>query len=652
MILPATALAPDADMHSLSHLGLHARSFSSSAPAVIARAATPNTTSTTMGVKSANFASGLFGVDQTKNYLFVNVLLYCSIGLILATLAFRLTNMARNHLRHLTLMGTNSDQTYHSENHNGWWPWLKKHVLYAPLGRGRHNTELTLFKGHIKQCGTIPSRFHTILLLTYLAFNIAFCLVLPYGQPSGQVVAALRGRSGMLSVANLIPTMLFAMRNDPLINLLRVSYDTFNLLHRWCARLVVFEALVHVAAWAANTHAAGGEKAVEQALQHNPSYVWGMVGVICFGLIVVVAISPLRHAFYETFLAGHRTLVLVALIGVYVHLDLHHLPQLWYMQVVFLIWGLEYMARLGRILYFNWSPRRMTRITVEALPNDACRVTLDLVREWKGQAPGCHVHLYMPSVAWLSSHPFSIAWTENHPVHPPTAEIELKDTEKGVVSRRDEFDLDTLRAPQTTSVSLVCRAREGFTRHMYDRACAAPSRQFSTWGFMEGPYGGHESLDSYGTLLLFAAGVGITHQIMQTRHLVESYLKNTTGCKKVTLVWGVQKTEDLEWVRPWMDSILRLPGRKDILKIQIFVSKPRSHDETAQLNSRAKSTSLTVHSGRFNAQTVLDKEIVERVGAMAVTVCASGAVADGVRAAVRRRVDIANLDFVEEAFTY
>jgi len=49
---------------------------------------------------------------------------------------------------------------------------------------------------------------------------------------------------------------------------------------------------------------------------------------------------------------------------------------------------------------------------------------------------------------------------------------------------------------------------------------------------------------------------------------------------------------------------------------------------------------------------VLDQEIRERTGAMAVTVCGPGAFGDGVRKAVRKRVQVGVVDFIEEAFSY
>jgi len=41
-----------------------------------------------------------------------------------------------------------------------------------------------------------------------------------------------------------------AGRNNPFINLLNISFDTFNLLHRWFGRIVVLQALAHTLAYA------------------------------------------------------------------------------------------------------------------------------------------------------------------------------------------------------------------------------------------------------------------------------------------------------------------------------------------------------------------------------------------------------------------
>lgn len=97
-----------------------------------------------------------------------------------------------------------------------------------------------------------------------------------------------------------------------------------------------------------------------------------------------------------------------------------------------------------------------------------------------------------------------------------------------------------------------------------------------------------------------------------------------------------------------MDSILRLPGRRDILNIQLFVSKPKSSREIV-----SPSATVQMFPGRCRPDVVLAEAIPVRVGATLVSVCGPGAFADEVRSATRKRIGKgAVIDFVEEAFTW
>lgn len=581
------------------------------------------------------FSHGLTGVDQQGNFLWVHVLLICFIGLVFFMFVLRLTQMWNAHLRHISALGSRS-QAFWAHNRTWWWPQLKKHFFLAPLGSVRHNREFQLSSA--VSMGTLPGRFHTLLLVLYGMSNIAYCLALPWSEGDSQsIVAALRGRSGSLATLNLIPTILFALRNNPLIPLLKMSYDTFNLLHRWAARIVIVEAIIHTACWMANTIAVGGGAAIGPKLAESLSYQWGMVGTVMFTVIFIQAWSPIRHAFYESFLNFHRFLVLFSLIGVYVHLDTHKLPQVPWLQLIFILWGLEWFARFARIAYYNISMRSVSRVHVEALPQEACRLTFQLVRPWVPR-PGCHVHVYLPTMSLWSSHPFSIAWA--NPIR-----HNVPSSEKLPISERD-LDAASVQ-PSTHIISLVIRARSGFTRKLYDRASRSPTGQLTTWGFFEGPYGGHESLASYGTVLLFAGGVGITHQVNYVRDMVAAYASGTTAIQKLVLVWSVPDTQCLEWVKPWMDEILQMPRRREVLRIMLFITKPRSNVEIS-----SASATVQMFPGRCPVQSIVDREVANREGAVGVTVCGPGPFADSVRAAVRRRVDLGCVDFVEEAFTY
>ncbi|KAF2480893.1 putative FRE ferric reductase-like transmembrane component [Neohortaea acidophila] len=595
-----------------------------------------NATSSSLGPAAA-FTQGLNGVNQPLNYLYVNVLVISFCGLLAITLLYRWLQMGNSHIRHLCAMGRWEDQRYWMFNRGTFWPAMKQRLIYAPLFHKRHNREIQLSKAI--NVGTLPSRYHTIVIMLYLFSNIAYILALPYTESSKAALwAAIRGRSGILAVLNLIPTVVFALRNNPLMSLLGVSYDTFNLLHRWCARVMVIEATIHTIAWAVNSMAAGGLTYLNSSLTDSVSYTWGMVGMGAFFFIFLTACSPIRHAFYETFLNGHRILVAIGIVGVYIHLDAAGLPQVPYCQLVLALWFAEYVFRTGRILMYNFSRQKgITKVTAEALPAEACRVTFEISRPWHWK-PGCHVHAYLPMIALWSSHPFSVAWAENRSrdasLAPPAYEA-------------DDTSMAFTRGADVSTVSLIIRARTGMTRKLYEKAAASPTGIITTWGAIEGPYGGHESFTSYGTVILFAGGVGITHCVGYVHHLLSQYQAGTTVCRKILLVWSVPNTEALEWVRTWMDKILRMEGRRDVLRIQLFVTKPRHRGEVV-----SNTGSVQMFPGRCNPQTILQKEMQDRIGAMGVTVCGPGAFADSVRAAVRDVTTEGCVDFIEEAFTY
>ncbi|KAI7499978.1 putative FRE ferric reductase-like transmembrane component [Hortaea werneckii] len=631
-----------------------------------------------------NFTFGLDGVNQAQNYLFVNIILASFLGLLAATFIYRWVYITNNHLRHLMTMGRWVDQRYWMYNRSTFWPSIKRNLLYAPLGRVRHNREIQLSQAI--SIGTLPSRFHTILLGAYLICNLVYLLVLDWSVKNHHsAIAELRGRSGILAAINLIPTVLFALRNNPLIPILKVSYDTFNLLHRWCARVMVLQSVIHTIAWAVNAMESGGMHQVHTSLSTSTSYMWGMVATVVFGFVLLTSFSPIRHAFYETFLNVHRVLVWVGIVGVYVHLDKANLPQLPYVKLVMAFWVAEWIWRCFRICYHNVSRRKgITKVTVEALPAEACRVTFELKRPWRW-TPGCHVHAYLPAYSLWSSHPFSIAWAESKPKAQPL-EIEMEKiaskngslshsadidhrpsmvtadstysrksmlgaptvtTISEVAHKKDGVNIAIPRDSAITSVSLIMRARTGMTRKLYEKASASKTGTLTTWGAIEGPYGGHDSMTSYGTVILFAGGVGITHCIGFVHHLMLQYQAGTSSTQKILLVWSVPNTEALEWVRVWMDQILRMDGRRDVLRIQLFITKPRHRGEVI-----SNTGSVQMFPGRCNPETILKREMAERIGALGVTVCGPGPFADGVRSAARSVVTEGVVDFIEEAFTY
>ncbi|MCJ1232724.1 hypothetical protein MMC14_000677 [Varicellaria rhodocarpa] len=574
--------------------------------------------------------------------LFYSYVLWSSMALLfIVIILIRLGQRANAHLRHLMSLHTTAEQQqYWTQDQQTYWPLIKKNLLYAPLRKKRHNREIQLSKAY--NMGTIPSRLHSLLLSLYIISNIVYCALLDYHDKNrAGLFAELRGRTGHLAIVNMVGLVIFAGRNNPLIGLLRVSFDTFNLFHRWIGRIVILESIIHTIAWAVNKEWAAGPKGVSAAFWSDPFIQYGLLGTIAMSVILIQSLSVVRHAFYETFLHFHQALAIAAFVGVWFHCTLGKLPQIPFMIFILVCWSSDRFTRLARLIYHNFSfTRGVTTVRVEALPGEACRVTFYLRHPWIHR-PGSHAYVYLPSISLWQSHPFSIAWAEYCAFNSPSPATKEKD---GTLPHSTS-DLVALTRPN--AVSFLISKRTGMTAALYNRASSCPLGILNLKGAVEGPYGGLESLHSYGTVLLFAGGVGITHQLNHVRDLLAGYAQHRVATRKIILAWTVRSTEALEWVRPWMDVILAMPYRRDVLQIDMFVTKPRSQNDII-----SASRTVQMHAGRVKVKVVLEREFEMRVGAMCVGVCGPGALADDVRSAARGCVGEGKVDFWEEGFTW
>lgn len=580
------------------------------------------------------YTHSLNGVNQEMNMMLKKGL-WWTLGIFaLVILSIRTGELMWARLRLVNAMAVPREkQRYWRTAQWEWMPWLKKNITYAPLWKKRHNREIQLSSAI--QIGTLPSRLHFIVLTIYAVSNVIYMFLLNWAIENKYAFCAeLRGRSGTLALANMVPLIILAGRNNPLISLLQISFDTYNLFHRWIGRLVVLEVVIHATAWAIPVAAAEGWEGIMHRNAHEPFIASGTVGTIAMIIVVVGSVSPLRHAFYETFLNVHIILAFIAFVCTWIHCASSPLPgglpQLPWIIAVMALWFADRLARMLRLAFVNWSSKGFTIARCEAMPCEATRVTMELPKHVDIQ-PGTHAYLRFWGINSWESHPFSIAWVEH------ANEQALPVTEKD--------PLTSLKRDGKTSVSFIIGAQTGMTRKLFDRASVKGT--LSLRAALEGPYAGHHSLDSYGHVVLFAGATGITHQLSYIRHLLEGYNEGTVATRRITLVWIIRNASCLDWVRPMMDTILRIPYRSQILRIQVFITRPQNPADIS-------SSSNTVHMfpGRPNVPLLLVKEIQEQVGAMAVTVCGPGALADDVRGAVRAVQGQTSVSFIEESFTW
>jgi hypothetical protein len=594
------------------------------------------------------YYTGLAGVNIEMDQMLVKMLWYTIAGVAFIVFAIRLAQLFVSYTRTISCMRTTNphDQNYFSVDHWGFWAWMKKHLIYAPLGKKRHNRELQLRGGAVSY-GTLPSRVHTLIIVSYSVMNIIYCLILDYGNTEkGRIWAELRGRSGILATVNLVPLVLLAQRNNLAIQFLKVSFDTFNLFHRWLGRLVAFLSLIHVFAWLAAYKIDLRDKATIGIFKGDPFLDYGLLALAAIVLLSLHSLSFIRHAFYEVFLHLHQSFAFLAFLGIYVHLDVEHLPAYPAILITALAWAGERLWRIGRLVWCNYSKGfGWTFVIVEALPGRVCRVTFQLPRRITIR-PGSHVYAYLPAISGWMSHPFSVAWT-NIESEPLVAGHDLLPQRPSTPNSLERQSVMNALKDAPTSVSLIMVAREGMTKRLYDKARAAPEGYLQLRGFLEGPYAGHDSLVSYGTVVMFAGGGGITHHLIQIRHLLAGARAHTVATRRIVLVWSIKDVESMEWVKPWMNEILHMEGRREVLMIKVHVSKPSD-----RINRTRSKPTMQIVQGRCDPGAVLDEILPTRIGATMVSVCGPGALADEVRAAVRSRIHRGNIELNEESFTW
>ncbi|KAF6817358.1 Ferric reductase transmembrane component 3-like protein 1 [Colletotrichum plurivorum] len=580
------------------------------------------------------YHEGLHGVNQPANIAFVQIF-WASLGLLAATaVSFQIALWLLHSRRRAALADAprESKQAVWMRPVYSWIPGLKRHLIYAPLFRLRRACRHPLF-------GSLPSRFHGMILCFYALSNIGYMLAIDFGNLNiYAVLAEFRGRTGTLAVANFVPLVLLIGRNNPITTMMRLNYDTCIMLHRWVGRIVVLEAILHGIAWAAVHVADEGWLSVASDIQNNQFVTAGFIGWVSLGLIVTLSLPPVRAACYEAFVDIHILLAITVFVTSLVHCELSgfDLPHIPWIIAAACLWGLERILRAMRLASYTFSRNGRASAVVEAIKGrtDVCRITLSLPRRVE-IAPGTYAYVRLMAAKPWETHPFSIAWVE-HKFSP------------AVTTMADETS-KSQRGKMTTTVSFIVGAQRGFTRDLFRHAIASGD-SFTTGATFEGPYDGHSSLSSFGHVVLFAGATGITNQLRHARQLVVGYNARTAAARRIVLVWIVRNYDAMEWIRPWLAQILRLPNAPSLLRVKVFVTREAPHiphDLVLGLKSFA------VLFERPNVAELLRAEVADQVGAMCVTVCGPGGLSDDVRAAVRASQSSGHdIDFEENGFSW
>ena len=609
--------------------------------------------------KRLDFSPAVLKASTKDNGRFALLTIYILLGIAGACVLYTAVSAIRRYLRTLVCLSSNNLECFKTQD--PLYARLKQHLLYAPLFARRHSVPLSLWRFDV---GMLPSRLQALFFLGIIVMNVTLATHgIEWHEDETTLHFHFRNRLGSLAVANMIPLFLIAGRNSPLIWLTRMSFATYNIFHRWFGRIVIALAISHAVV---EFHFMVGlsKKMKKDPVENFGSFLkeqafllWGFVvstsNILVSALLIIksclamlailfTSVSAFRHAFYETFLHVHIALVALILAGLWTHLD--GLESKVFVKVLIAIWVIERSVRLLTLVYRNLG-RQSTNATIEALPGGTMRVTLRLTRPFR-LTPGQYVYLTIPKIGLWTSHPFSVAWSQTEVRRFPLESTRVSsDVEKAVTILETPIIEEDHSSGKPKSISLLVRRRKGFTERLYQKVLCSRFGRLSLYAYAEGPYGSLHSYDSYSSVMLIAGGIGITAQMPHLRHLVLGAGKHTVAAKRVLFVWIIRSPEHLEWVRPWMTEILGYPGRREVLRIKIFVTRPRSAREI-----RSPSSTVQMFAGKPDVGMLVEKEAREQIGAMAVGVCGPGSLSDDVRDTTRKMQWRRNVDLVEEGF--
>ena len=231
-----------------------------------------------------------------------------------------------------------------------------------------------------------------------------------------------------------------------------------------------------------------------------------MQGAIAIASLIILSI--LRTPLFEFFQKTHYALALLTAYAVWRHLGVKPAFARIYIIIASIMFCLTTLSRYARLMMRNVVWDRPYAKTKVLAVRDIVRVQVTLARPWKVRA-GQYVYLWMPGVSLWSafqSHPFMVCWWDQ--------------------------DSDA----RGTHIYLLVKPASGFTRKLMNHV---GTRSLKAW--IDGPYGEIHDLGNYGSVLMFASGIGIAAQVPYIKELLRGFQEYRVRTKSILLVWQLDK---------------------------------------------------------------------------------------------------------------
>jgi predicted ferric reductase len=494
---------------------------------------------------------------------------------------------------------------------------------------------------------TIPTRTESIAVLIFLIINVI--VLLPNyrvfnnntywpDDTAIQLGRYIADRSGIIAFTQLPMIYLFAGRNNLLLFLTGWSYDRFIVAHKWISRTMFFHSMVHSLAYTWYPwHVSGWSLYVRYA--QDLYFQYGVAATVIGALILWFAMPTFRRWSYEIFLVGHIVMVIGFTVGLWYHVKLieldEYLPWLW---ASITIWVFDRFIRLLRIIYLNLKiSRKGNQICIaEMLPEDCIRLRIPANRAPLNRLlPGAYVYIYIPSIYFWQSHPFTIAsWSQVS----ATETIAGVKSDTGIQETSIAYQ-DTALALNKHSFDLLIRPQRGLTGKLYNKVLKNHSPlQMNV--LIEGPYGHTAPMTRYETAIYIAGGVGVS----ATLSYVQQAVSVNRGCTRhIVFIWIVRTSKALSWIQEELCRLLQVADAPLAVDMELYVTK-ETESETIP-----KPLTSSVHLGvRPDLSKRIHNCVTVAPSSVAVLACGPPGMNDEIRAAVSEE----GIPYFEDSFIW
>ncbi|KAK9321769.1 ferric reductase like transmembrane component-domain-containing protein [Lipomyces orientalis] len=502
---------------------------------------------------------------------------------------------------------------------------IRRRILLPAVFNGVHTAPLRFLNTN---WALLPTRGESLAITVFMLMNFIFLFVNydlflgNYYWPTStniQLIRYFSDRAGIMAFVQTPALILFASRNNFLSWLTGWGFQTFMVYHRWVARVMYFNAVIHSIGYTAYGLYYG--KGTLAAYYEDTYWKWGVVATVIGGLVMIQAAYVMRHKWYEIFLIIHIIFVAIFIVGLW-----YHCEDLGYMEYVYAsiaIWVFDRVIRIIRLTAFGLTANADAKIIGDVIELQVAAPRCG----WTARA-GQYAYIYFRYFNFWENHPFSL-----------------------VEKRGDKY-------------IFVAKVKGGATKKLWNYLSKKPDSSAKLGVWIEGPYGEKFNTVPFGTVLLIAGGIGISAMYGYATELKQ---RAKAGQQHVILLW-VCRREDT--VYPLTTQIFEM-YKDEGVEVHLYITddskrgstvkeEERSNDEKSADTSNAASDDAIefLLSSAKNIRPDLTRTITDVVRSattsVAVVVCGPDEMNDECRRATVANIDYGTtrVEYFEEAFAW